>query len=147
MNEPRDLASILDRAKKVRDACKVAANAAALKDKGGWISDDASALDTAITNVGNIDKAQLASITVEIAGTDDRNTAANTLYDNVLTIQNAANIEWPERKEENRSMRESFRFGNFPPRNNRPANNKKPGASSDNGGAGKPKPEVAAVAS
>lgn len=115
INEPADLASILGRAKKGRDAALDAANAAALRAKGGWIGDDTTALSTAIGNAGLLDKQQQASVIVQIAGTDARNTAANTLYDNLLTIQNAADIEWPARQETNRAVRESFRMPGFPP--------------------------------
>ncbi len=115
INTPSDLASILGRAKKARDAAQTAADATALKDKGGWISDDTTALDTAIDDVSDLDKQQQASVIVQIGGTDARNTAANTLYENLLTIQNAADIEWPARVESNRATRESFRLGVFPP--------------------------------
>lgn len=115
INEPNDLGSILDRAKKGRDAGQKTENVAPLKDKGGWITDDTTALDTAITAVGGMDQQQRASKTVQIAGTDARNTAANSLYDNLLTIQNAAEIEWPEREASNRATRDSFRMPGFPP--------------------------------
>lgn len=62
-----------------------------------------------------MDKQQLASISVEIAGTDARNTAANKFYNNLLTIQSAANNEWPESDPNNRSIRGDFRLGQFPP--------------------------------
>ena len=52
---------------------------------------------------------------MEIAGTDARNAAANEFFDSLLTIQNAANIEWTARKDDNRAMRDSFRLGLFPP--------------------------------
>jgi len=115
INSPSDLASILDRAKKTSDAARNAGNIGPLKDSGGWIADDTAELDAAIAAVGEIDKQQQASKIVGMAGTDARNTAANTLYTNLLTIQNAANIEWPEKEPSNRATRESFRIGSFPP--------------------------------
>ncbi len=87
---------------------------APLKDKGGWIAEDVTKLRTAMTAVGAIDKAQQASYQIQLMGTDARNTAANTLFDNLLTIQNAANLEWPE-SDTNRGTRTAFRLGIFPP--------------------------------
>ena len=113
-NTPRDLASILKRAKTVRDAYQNPTNVKALKSGGGWIADDTAALNAAIAQVSEIDK-QLASFSVEIAGTDARNTAANTFYNNLLTIQSAANNEWPESNSANRATRGDFRLGQFPP--------------------------------
>jgi hypothetical protein len=46
---------------------------------------------------------------------DDRNTAANALYDNLLTIQKAVEIEWTGKEAANRAIRDSFRLGIFPP--------------------------------
>jgi hypothetical protein len=115
INEPRDLASILGRVGKVVDACRKPQNAQALQEKKGWISSDTEELAAAAKTVGEIDKAQLASIIIQIAGTDARNTAANALYANLLTIQDAADTEWPDRIEANRAIRASFRIGIFPP--------------------------------
>jgi hypothetical protein len=114
VNDPSDLGSILDRAKIVLAYAKTAANAAALKDKG-WIAADTTEFEAVIKQVGDIDKAQQESRRIAITGTDDRNTAANSLYDDLLTIQNAANIEWPSSTESNRGTRDAFRIGTFPP--------------------------------
>ena len=115
INSPNDLASILNRARKAGDASKKAENTGPLKDKGGWIADDSTKLDASIKAVGDIDKDQQSSQVIQIAGTDARNTAANTLNDNLRTIQSAANLEWPEKDPNNRASRESFRIGIFPP--------------------------------
>jgi hypothetical protein len=68
-----------------------------------------------IKQVGDIDKSQQDSQSVAITGTDDRNTAANSLYDDLLTIQNAANIEFSNSDPNNRGTRDAFRLGIFPP--------------------------------
>jgi hypothetical protein len=114
VNEPNDLASVLERAKTVAASAKSEANPEALREKGGWLPTDTALLDDAIKRTGDIDKSQQSSQQVAIAGTDDRNTAANTLYDEVLKIQHAADIQWPERKGDNRGIRDSFRLGSFP---------------------------------
>jgi hypothetical protein len=115
VNDPNDLGSILDRAKIVLASAKTAANAAALKEKGGWVATDTTEFEAVIKQVGDIDKAQQESQRIAITGTDDRNTAANSLYDDLLTIQNAANIEWPASNANNRGTRDAFRLGSFPP--------------------------------
>lgn len=114
INKPKDLGSILGRAKIVLASCQDAANATALQAKG-WIASDTTDFQAAIKSVGDIDKQQLDSQNVAIAGTDDRNAAANDLYDALLTSQNAANIEWPEKDANNRATREAFRLASFPP--------------------------------
>jgi hypothetical protein len=114
VNSPYDLGAVLQRAKIVLAAAKSASNAAALKEKG-WVESDTADFETVIKEVAAVDKSQQASQTISIAGTDDRNTAANALYDDLLTIQNAANIEWSEKDENNRGTRDSFRFETFPP--------------------------------
>ena len=83
--------------------------------------------------MSTIDKQQLASISVELAGTDARNTAANSFYENLLTIQSAANNEWPASNANNRATRSDFRLGEFPP----PQKTRKatPTATSSSGGA------------
>ena len=102
-----------------------------------WLGSDSDALDTAVQNVGDIDKQQQDSQTVGIAGTDDRNNAANDLYDIVLTIQNPANIEWPAKDANNRATRESFRLGIFPPSGGLKVN-PPPGGGEVNGGSTQP---------
>lgn len=115
INAPKDLGSVLARAKAARDSAQLAGNVAPLKDKGGWVATDAAALDAAISSVEHFDMQQHGSATVGIADTDSRNTAANTLHDNLRTIQGAADLEWPEREPANRAQREKFRIGFFPP--------------------------------
>src|SRR5205823_5902132 len=108
VNDPNDLGSILGRAKIVLASAKTAANASALKDKG-WIADDTTEFEAVIKQVGDIDKSQQDSQSVAITGTDDRNTAANSLYDDLLTIQNAANIEFSS-KDSGKTQRQTARM-------------------------------------
>jgi hypothetical protein len=115
VQEPNDLGSVLGRARTVLASAKTEANAAALEAKG-WIAEDTANFEAFIKQVGDIDKAQQDSESIKITGTDDRNTAANALYDDLLTIQNAANIEWSDKDHNNRGTRDSFRFDTFPPK-------------------------------
>lgn len=114
INSPADLASVLERARKALAAANDPDNAAKLKTAAGWIPDDAANLESAINDVSGFDKKQLASHIVQIANTDARNTAANTLFANLLTIQTAADKEWPE-NDQTRGIRASFRLSIFPP--------------------------------
>ena len=47
--------------------------------------------------------------------TTKKNTAAATLYENVLTIQNAADLQWPAADPANAGVRGEFLLGIFPP--------------------------------
>ena len=114
VNSPADLASVLERTKVARDSCAKEGNAAALATKG-WIAEDTAALGAAIAAVEASEAGQERSETVRIAATDERNAAGNELFEGLLTIQNAANNQWPERVEANRAVRREFRLDVFPP--------------------------------
>jgi len=47
---------------------------------------------------------------------DVKNVLADDLYDRLQTIQNAANLEWPEDNPANAQTRADFRIGKFPPK-------------------------------
>lgn len=47
--------------------------------------------------------------------TTTKNTDAATLYENILTIQNAADLEWPATEPANAGVRGEFLLGIFPP--------------------------------
>jgi hypothetical protein len=46
--------------------------------------------------------------------TTQKNTDAATLYENILTIQNAADLEWPATDPANAGVRDEFQLGIFP---------------------------------
>jgi hypothetical protein len=118
INDPKDLASVLQRARIVRDSCALAENATALATKG-WVGADTTALTAAIDALDNTDDTQESSKLQKSGATDTRNTAANELYEGLLTIQNAADIQWPERVTANVNVRAEFRLGEFPPKQER----------------------------
>jgi hypothetical protein len=45
-----------------------------------------------------------------------RNASAESLYAALQTVQNAANLQWPESDPANAEVRADFRFGKFPPK-------------------------------
>jgi hypothetical protein len=118
INSPGDLASVLQRARIVQSSCVNANNAPLLAGKG-WLAGDSTALNAAIESLDSTDDTQENAKVQRSSSTDARNNAANNLYEGLLTIQNAANIQWPERVSANAAVRAQFRLGQFPPRSER----------------------------
>jgi hypothetical protein len=112
---PGDLAGILQRARIVLASCQDAANATALAAKG-WLAPDTQALSDAIEALDVTDDTQETAKANKKGTTADRNRAANDLYEHLLTIQNAANLQWPARGNAHVAVREKFRLGTFPPK-------------------------------
>jgi len=115
INKPADLAAVLQRARIVLASCQNADNAAALQTKG-WLAADTQALSDAITALDQTDDTQETAKTGKKGATQDRNAQANELYERLLTIQNAANLQWPAREGANTAVRAEFRLGTFPPK-------------------------------
>ncbi len=115
INSPGDLASVLHRARIVRDASANVENASLLATKG-WLATDTTALTNAVDGLDTTDDTQETAKADKTGSTDSRNTAANNLYEGLLTVQNAANIQWPDRDTANSVVRAEFRLGLFPPR-------------------------------
>jgi hypothetical protein len=118
INGPGDLGSVLQRARIVRDSAINAGNAAALAAKG-WLATDTTALSNAIDALDSTDDSQETAKVDKASSTDARNNAANELYEGLLTIQNAADIQWPARVSANVTVRAQFRLGQFPPKHER----------------------------
>jgi hypothetical protein len=118
INSPGDLASVLQRARIVRDSAANAGNATALTAKG-WLATDTTALSNAIDALDSTDDSQETAKVDKAGSTDARNSAGNELYEGLLTIQNAADIQWPERVSANVTVRAEFRLGQFPPKQER----------------------------
>jgi hypothetical protein len=82
----------------------------------GWTADETAALDASIKALEG-DKTLLENAKgASLGSTGARNTSADDLYERLQAIQNAANLEWPERDPANAEIRADFRFGKFPPR-------------------------------
>ena len=124
INDPHDTASVLRRAKIMLASAKETNNAAALKTKG-WGDADTGKLETAIGAFGTTDTThEKAKVTAQDA-TGVRNHDANGFYDRLLTIQNAASLEYPATDPANSGKRELFLLGKFPPHGGN--HKKKPG--------------------
>jgi hypothetical protein len=53
--------------------------------------------------------------TFNLQPSTNKNADAATLYENLLTIQNAADLEWPATDPANAGVRDEFLLGIFPP--------------------------------
>lgn len=114
INKPSGLGDVLQRARIMLVSAQKADNAAALLGRG-WISADTTALSDAITALDDTDNVQEDAKVDASGGTGARNRTANELYDRLLTIQNAANLQWPAGPNGNDILRAKFRLGLFPP--------------------------------
>ncbi len=123
VSQPNDLASLLQRAKIVLASLRKSGNVAALRSQG-WLAADTDALAAAIEALDTTDETQESAKVTKTGSTGTRNTRANELYEALLTIQNAANLQWPASKPGNAPHRAEFRLGKFPPR--RGGSGKKP---------------------
>jgi hypothetical protein len=111
-HQHNDLGSYLSRVDIVLGG--VLANLAALK-KQGWSDKETTAFQTARAAFGPAEQYRETSI----GGAKDKTTAKNAdatqLYANLLTIQNAADLEYPAANPANAGTRATFRLGIFPP--------------------------------
>ena len=115
MAKETDLQSQLARGRTIIASIKLAANADAIAGQG-WTADETSALDTAITGIEG-DKTLLENAKgASLGSTGVRNASAEQLYAALQTVQNAANLQWPESDPANAEVRADFRFGKFPPK-------------------------------
>ena len=115
VNSPNDLASVLQRARIIITAIKVAANNTALKSKG-WIDADTTAFEAVVTALASVDTTQEEGKGGAKGATGVRNRNANDLYEKLQTIQNAAGLQWPAEVGANGAVRDEFRLNTFPPR-------------------------------
>ena len=109
-----DLGSYLGRVDIVLGSMTDAANLAALKLKG-WTDDETTAFQTARDGFGPAEQYRVKSISGAKDTTTQKNADAATLYENILTIQNAADLEWPATDPANAGVRGEFLLGIFPP--------------------------------
>ena len=109
-----DLGSYLGRVDIVLGSIANAANLAALKLKG-WTDAETTAFQTARDGFGPAEQYRVKSISGAKDTTTQKNADAATLYENILTIQNAADLEWPAADPANAGVRGEFLLGIFPP--------------------------------
>jgi hypothetical protein len=113
-HDKNDLGSYLGRVDIVLGSVTNAANLAALKLKG-WTDAETTAFQTARDAFGPAVQYRVKSISGAKDTTTQKNTDAATLYENLLTIQNAADLEWPATDPANAGERGEFLLGIFPP--------------------------------
>ncbi len=113
-HDANDLASFLSRCDTVLGSVTNAANLAALTLKG-WTTAETTAFQTARTAFGPAEQFRVQSTSGAINTTTTKNTDAATLYENVLTIQNAADLQFPASNPANAGVRGQFLLGIFPP--------------------------------
>jgi len=114
-SDATNLADFLQNVRIIEASCKVAANAAAMGE-WGWIASDTDALGTAIEALDTADDVQETSKGGGTGATDARNIDANALFDGLLKIQSAADLQYSEDDPANGPTRVAFRLGLFPPR-------------------------------
>jgi hypothetical protein len=109
-----DLASYLGRVDIVLGSVTNAANLAALKLKG-WTDAETTAFQTARAAFGPAEQFRVKAVGGAKDKTTTKNTSAATLYDSLLAIQNAADLQWPAGNPANAGVRAEFLLGIFPP--------------------------------
>jgi hypothetical protein len=118
--QTRTLSVVLERARIILTTAQKAENATVLATKG-WLAADSTQLQNAITALDSTDDTQEKAKGDRPETTATLNATANDLYDRLLTIQNAADLEWKESDPANIAIRAAFRLGTFPPRTSGPA--------------------------
>lgn len=113
-HDANDLGSYLGRVDIVLGSVKNAANLAALKLKG-WTDAELNAFQTAREAFGSAEQYRVKSISGAKDTTAQKNTDAATLYETILTIQNAADLQFPATNPANAGVRDEFQLGIFPP--------------------------------
>jgi hypothetical protein len=114
VHDKNDLGSFLGRCDIVLGSVKNAANLAAFKLKG-WTDAETTAFQTARDTFGPAEQVREHSKSDAKDSTIQKDTDAATLYENLLTIQNAADLQWPATDPANAGVRDEFRLGIFPP--------------------------------
>jgi hypothetical protein len=118
IDEPKTLAAETERAGKVHAACVRHATALSAK---GWIATDTTALGEVVAALTGADLEQEEALDDRIGLTNEKIIAANALYEACLTIQNAARLQYPAKKDAqgnalNVTERARFLLDEFPPR-------------------------------
>jgi hypothetical protein len=113
-HDQNDLASFLSRCAIVLGSVQNTANLAALKLKG-WTDAETTAFQTPRNAFGPAEQCRVQQISGAKSTTTQKNTHADTLYENVLTTQHAADLQFPEGNPANAGVRGQFLLGIFPP--------------------------------
>jgi hypothetical protein len=109
-----DLASFLERADTILASVQSPDNLPALQGRG-WTNTETQAFITARAAFGPAELFRKQSISGALDATALTHTDAAELYDEVLTIQRAANLQYPALDPANAGAREKFLLNTFPP--------------------------------
>lgn len=127
IHEPADFASEIERAGKVHAACLLHADAL---DDHGLLDEDTTALGAAIDLLDGGDTEHEAAKDQKKGFTKARNLAADALYKQCLSVQNAARLAHPTAKaakdEATLFARNRYLLDEFPPRNREKADDNTP---------------------
>ena len=115
INEPHDTGALLRRGGIMLASAKDTTNAAALQAKGYGPADQQKLAD-AVGAFRGTDTTHEAAKNDGTASTGVRNSDAVDLCDQLVTIQNAATLEYPVTTSANAPKRSSYLLGKFPPK-------------------------------
>src|ERR1017187_1234825 len=113
-NGQHDLGSFLNRADIILASLQKADNLAVLKLKG-WTDAETQAFLATRKSFGAGDVTKQSAKGGAKTATGQKNTDATDLYERLLTIQNAADLQWPAGDPANAGVRDEFRLNTFPP--------------------------------
>jgi hypothetical protein len=111
---PYDLGSFLGRADIILDSVQNADNLPALKLKG-WTDAETTAFAAARKSFGTGDETKQAAKGGGKDSTTLKDADAADLYEALLTLQNAADLQFPAENSANAGVRDEFQLNTFPP--------------------------------
>jgi hypothetical protein len=118
-HKEHDLPAVLGRADIILASVQTAVNLPALKAKG-WTDADTAAFVAVRGLFPESAKTQQGGKSAAKKATSLKDTDAADLYEHILTIQNAGDLEFPAIDPANAAERDEFRLGLFPPDNHAP---------------------------
>ena len=118
-HDQNDLGSVLGRADIILASIQTADNLPAMKLKG-WTDAETTALATVRGTFPASTQTQQAGKSDSKKATTLKDSDAADLYEHLLTIQNAADLEFPATDSANAAERDEFRLNTFPPDNHAP---------------------------
>ncbi len=113
-HEKNDVGAVLTRADII--LASVQTNLSALQARG-WTDAETTAFATVRTTFPASTQTQQSGKSDAKDATALKNTEAADLYERLLTIQNAAELQWPATDPANAGVRDEFRLSTFPPDN------------------------------
>ena len=118
-HDDRSLATELGRADTILASTQTVANLPAMKLKG-WTEADTLAFSTVRATFPASTTTQKSSQSDAMKATAVKTADAADAYEHILTIQNAADLEFPATDPANAAIRAEFRLGIFPPDHHAP---------------------------